>query len=304
MEKKERHLSDEDLLLAADGELAAKEAAFVRDHLTACSECRARMSEVQTTIVDFAKASRRAFNARLPLIDGPRARLKARLAETERLTRQDRWWQPPLFHGYRVAYILGLILVLTGGARILSERKSPGDSKIANVYDQPLPNPKLTPGSIRSATLAEICSTDHDEVVRAVPGPLQQRVFQEYGIAGAPVKDYEVDYLITPGLGGAEDIRNLWPEPHTRTVWNSYVKDQLEDHLHQLVCGRRISLEVAQQEIASNWISAYKKFFGTDQPLPGDFIAEIRVASTRERVRTTVFSYSIQPVAGTSNNGG
>jgi len=45
---------------------------------------------------------------------------------------------------------------------------------------------------------------------------------------GRPRPDaYEVDYLITPELGGATDIRNLWP--YGDTVWNAHVKDQLED---------------------------------------------------------------------------
>jgi hypothetical protein len=96
---------------------------------------------------------------------------------------------------------------------------------------------------------------------------MQEEVYREYGIAGAPTANYEVDYLVTPGLGGAGDIRNLWPEPHYNTVWNSYVKDHLEDHLHYLVCSRQISLVAAQQDMETNWIAAYEKYFHTDKPL-------------------------------------
>src|SRR3984885_11392206 len=39
------------------------------------------------------------------------------------------------------------------------------------------------------------------------------------------------------------------------TKWNSFVKDQLEDHLHHLVCSRKISLAIAQKDVASDWIS-------------------------------------------------
>ena len=45
-----------------------------------------------------------------------------------------------------------------------------------------------------------------------------------------------MDYLITPALGGADDIHNLWPESSSATVWNAQVKDALEDHLRNLVC--------------------------------------------------------------------
>jgi hypothetical protein len=129
-----------------------------------------------------------------------------------------------------------------------------------------LPDPGITPGATREVALADLCSADDDEVVRNVPSSLQQKIFQEYGIGGVPATEFEVDYLITPGLGGSDDVRNLWPEPRSNTVWNSFVKDQLEDRLHHMVCERKISLNEAQKEIAGNWIEAYKKYFHTQEP--------------------------------------
>jgi hypothetical protein len=107
----------------------------------------------------------------------------------------------------------------------------------------------------------------HEEVVRAVPTSLRQEIFQEYGLVNASANDYEIDYLIAPGLGGAEDIRNLWPEPYTSATWNARIKDDLEEHLHQLVCAGKVDLSTAQRDIASDWIVAYKKYFHTDRPL-------------------------------------
>jgi len=66
---------------------------------------------------------------------------------------------------------------------------------------------------------------------------------------------------------GADDPRNFWPQPYSSSVWNAHVKDALEDRLHDLVCEQQVSLETAQQEIARDWISAYKKYFQTDQPI-------------------------------------
>ena len=102
---------------------------------------------------------------------------------------------------------------------------------------------------------------------KAVPVALQRRVFDEYGIRAAAPGAYEVDYLITPALGGADDIHNLWPQAYTATVWNAQVKDALEDHLRDLVCDGQLDLATAQREIATNWIEAYKKYFHTDRPL-------------------------------------
>ena len=45
-------------------------------------------------------------------------------------------------------------------------------------------------------------------------------------------------------------------------------KDALEDHLHGLVCGGKVDLATAQQDIARDWIAAYKKYFRTEKPLP------------------------------------
>ena len=108
----------------------------------------------------------------------------------------------------------------------------------------------------------------HEEVVKAVPETLRQLVFQEYGIANVHADNYEVDYLITPGLGGADDIRNLWPEPNASAIWNSRVKDALEERLHQLVCSGKLDLPTAQREIAIDWIAAYKKYFPNNEPNP------------------------------------
>jgi hypothetical protein len=107
----------------------------------------------------------------------------------------------------------------------------------------------------------------HEEVVGEVSTSLRQEVLQKYGIVNAQAIDYEIDYLIAPGLGGAEDIRNLWPEPYTARRWNAHVKDALEERLHEMVCGGELDLSTAQRDIATDWIAAYKKYFHTDRPL-------------------------------------
>jgi len=40
-------------------------------------------------------------------------------------------------------------------------------------------------------------------------------------MANAHGSDYEIGYLIAPGLGlgGVESIHNLWPEPYTSRTW-------------------------------------------------------------------------------------
>jgi len=80
-QRSEMHLSDQDLLLSADGELPARRAAQVRAHLAACWDCRSRMAQLEETIADFVRVRRRTLDAQLPPIAGPRSLLQARLAE-------------------------------------------------------------------------------------------------------------------------------------------------------------------------------------------------------------------------------
>jgi hypothetical protein len=143
-----------------------------------------------------------------------------------------------------------------------------------------VPDRNLTPGATRTVSVGDVCSMPHEEVVRDVPAPLRQEIFQEYGIEAPRGDDYEIDYLIAPGLGGAQDIHNLWPEPYASPAWNARVKDALEEHLHQLVCAGRLDLPTAQRDIATDWIAAYKKYFHTDTPLPlrSDLIRFVRAS--------------------------
>jgi hypothetical protein len=102
-----------------------------------------------------------------------------------------------------------------------------------------------------------------------VPVSLKRKVFELYGVTPPRPDAYEVDYLITPELGGATDIRNLWPEPYQDTVWNAHVKDQLEDRLHRMVCSGDVDLATAQRDISTDWIAAYRKYFHADRPVEG-----------------------------------
>jgi anti-sigma factor RsiW len=265
------HPSDQELILAADGELQARRAAQVRAHLAACWDCRARVAEIEGTIADFARAYRQTLDPNLPPIDGPRALLRAQLAELEAKSHISTWWR--FFHfsstTRAAVYIFVTFFLAAMGSKLLVQRSTLREENTAlfAVERGAVPDRNLTPGATRSVTISDVCSMAHKEVVRAVPTPLRQEIFQQYGIVAARADDYEIDYLIAPGLGGAEDIHNLWPEPCTSPTWNARVKDALEEHLHQMVCAGKLDLSTTQQDIATDWIAAYKKYFHTDRPI-------------------------------------
>jgi hypothetical protein len=266
MEFRDAHISDEDLLLAIDSELETQEAAEVETHLLTCWDCRARRQEIEDAIAVYVRVHQRNLNSRIPPAAGPRALLKARLslvAETTPAPPRSflRGGLPPLWLQAAAVALIAVLATVIAGRWSASRRATPGQSVAFSI-----PDASLTPGATILASRNQVCSgaTPNN---RSVPASLQRKVFEEYGIPGAKSVAYEVDYLITPALGGADDIHNLWPQPYSETAWNARVKDALEDRLHDLVCQGRVDLATAQRDISADWIAAYKKYFQTDRPL-------------------------------------
>ena len=263
------HLSDQDILLVVDGEVSGRRARQARAHLTACWLCRSRLGELEGTIAEFVTLHRRTLDPTFPPSTGSRALLKARLAEAAAVPSANSWLRLLQFFPPQraAAYIcVAVFITVLGGAFLLRHSQlqapMPSDLSLASLT---IPNRSLTPGATRPVTIGDVCSIAHEEVVRDVPSSLRQEVFKEYGIVNPRPEDYEIDYLIAPGLGGAEDIHNLWPEPISSSAWNAHVKDALEERLHQLVCSGALDLPTAQRAIASDWITAYKKYLGNDR---------------------------------------
>ena len=268
---REFHLSDEDLLLVVDGEVSRRRAKQARAHLAACWLCRSRLGELESTIADFVSLHRLTLDPELPGATGSRALLKARLAEAAQPSPSpwSRFFELLPLHRAAAGVCVVVLIGVLGGALLLrhSWLRSGAETGAAelSLTSSVIPDHKLTPGVTRTVSIGDVCSMPHEEVVRDVPNSLSQEVFKEYGISNPRPQDYEIDYLIAPGLGGTEDIHNLWPEPSTSSAWNAHVKDALEERLHQLVCSGELDLPTAQRAIATNWITAYKKYVGTDR---------------------------------------
>ena len=265
MKPNEVHLSDGELISSIDGELSHKDEMRAQLHLTACWTCRTRRQELESAIGDFVRVQRDRFDGRIPPPEGPRALLKARMAQeaTER-GRGPRFGWLRSWRWRSHWAMLGAVLVLTGAVYLAFETwNARRPETIAAISE---PNPSLTPGATVLLSRREVCRESNTKN-KTVPASLQRRIFNEYGIYTRKASAYEVDYLITPALGGADDIHNLWPQSRSSTAWNASVKDDLEDHLRDMVCDGQIDLAVAQHEMAADWIQAYKKYFHTDRPL-------------------------------------
>jgi len=256
MRRDDIHPSEEELLCAADGELDAKRAVEVQTHLAACWSCRARMGELERTIADFVRL--RESGRPLPPPERGRAMLKAHLADFA-----DASPRPPFWALTRRSQ--GPILAFAALALILLFRAAHDHGE--PVESRTIPDPRLTPGVTLPVTWNDVCTDGAVETAHVVSPAVAQAVFASYGIRQPPPGAYEVDYLITPALGGSDNVHNFWPQSYRETVWNAHIKDALEDHLHNLVCRGELDLVTAQQDISRDWVAAYKKYFRTDRPL-------------------------------------
>lgn len=240
------HLSDEDLVRFLDGELPAQRAGQCAQHLDHCWECRTRAGKLEQSISSFVQLKHQQIDPQLPHPAGPGALLRARIAQTRPDSLRLKAFLP-------IAIGAGLAIVF-----VLSTNTRPGEH---------LPDNRLTPGATIAISRAQVCAAQSPaEDSRPTPA-LASAVFRNYRISNPRPGDFEVDFLIDPMLGGAEDIRNLWPQPYKSGVWNARIKDALEDLLRAKVCNGEIDLATAQAEIAQDWVAAYKKHFRTQQPI-------------------------------------
>jgi hypothetical protein len=263
---RDTHPSDQDLILAGDGELSPRRTDRLRKHLAGCWECRVRAQELETAISEFVHLHRRGLDPLLPPAAGRRALLKAQLNELAS-SHPASWMQLLAWRRGLIPAAAGILALVLGSLIIL--HRSPlhrEPAMYASFVPMSFPATDLTPGVARSETRDQVCRANEGKN-RDVPVALRRKVFALYGMPGADPKSYEVDHLITPALGGADDIANLWPQSYSDTMWNARVKDALEDRLHELVCRGDVDLPTAQREISTDWIGAYKKYFHTDKPI-------------------------------------
>ena len=86
------HLTDEQLLLALDGELSARESARVEGHLEACWSCRAHSEQIEEAIADVVEYRYRLTKPFLPLSPGGRAIFVAQLQQLGRSVGRPSLW--------------------------------------------------------------------------------------------------------------------------------------------------------------------------------------------------------------------
>lgn len=237
-------------------------------HLAGCDTCRTRLLVIEGVGAELSRACRDELGPPAPMPDEARARLRTNVAELS--VELDRSWRFRLVEALatvpRSALVGAAVIAIVLVANVWRPRHAAlkPDERVASVESGARPVRSLTPGATRRASVAELCAGR--VAPPPIPASVRRAVLRDYGMEDVPERDYELDYLITPELGGAADQRNLWPERYGSRVWNAGVKDELERLLPQLVCRGELDLATAQQDIAVDWIAAYRKYFRTDRP--------------------------------------
>ena len=264
MQHGDTHVPDEQLLSLADGELDARQSATIRAHLASCWTCRARSTQLDNAIARFVETNQAHLEARIPPGDGARARLLARLAEARRTETASGWgvWRNAMrrVRAHAAVVATAAALGLIGWVTLRPATVMPDVRASFN------PDVDLTPGAAVFRSRELICADRPRVEPPTVSRDVALAVFRTYGISDPTPDAYELDYLVSPEIGGSTDVRNLWPQPYAGR-WNAHLKDALEDHLYDLVCTGQVDLVTAQQDVATDWIAAYKKYFRTDQPI-------------------------------------
>lgn len=131
-----------------------------------------------------------------------------------------------------------------------------------------LPDSNLTPGATNPDVTQDniyqtVCVAGWTKTIRpaaSYTNELKAKQIEQYGYVDKDLSHYEEDHLISLQLGGhPTDPQNLWPEAYDSPC-GARVKDVIETKLKRLVCAGQLTLQDAQQIIATNWIEAYKKY--------------------------------------------
>lgn len=261
-----RHPNERELVLSWDDDRSGRESAAT-GHLESCGSCRDESERLRGTLARVSEVYAADFGVPASSFGPGRLRLEAALRDAAAAA-PPRWWagvldslpQRPLLRGAGAgaAVVAACVLMFA----VMTPTPRPATSALALGA---LPESSLTPGAVSPLTADELCNGVRPS--RLVTESVRQDVLRAYGMEQVSAAAYELDALITPELGGSTDPANLWPQRYHSPIWNARVKDELEALLPRMVCEKQITLAQAQQEIAADWIGAYKRYFKTDSPL-------------------------------------
>lgn len=143
------------------------------------------------------------------------------------------------------------VVVVAGTTVALTTRTVPAGDTAVHAMSWPVPDDTLTPGWIVVGCTYPVTAD------RAVDDALRRRVRDEYHYIGpTDLASVEIDHRVPHALCGADDIRNLWPEPADGVTQSGFTHNRKDD-LERVIAGNvrfgKMSLQAAQQVFLGDW---------------------------------------------------
>jgi hypothetical protein len=138
--------------------------------------------------------------------------------------------------------------------RILGAQITPRTKTAHCQINGSYPDPACTPGDILAdVQLNDLCQATKAESEDNISDDVKAEVLAEYDLNDVLPSQYPIDHLVSVGLGGSNDIANLWPQPIDPRP-GFLEKNQVESFLHQQVCLGNLSLAEAQKRLVTDWL--------------------------------------------------
>jgi 5-methylcytosine-specific restriction endonuclease McrA len=155
--------------------------------------------------------------------------------------------------------ILFLILLFVSCASATPRQESSfGDKSFGISY----PDYNLTPGkTVPGVTKEDVCQSGYSKRIRSqLSAKEKSAVYQEYSLTKDNAK-YQIDHLVPIGLGGSNDMANLWPIPKINNAGFNE-KQRAAQWLHDQVCSGKMEIGQAQELMIHDWHDVYMKSRG------------------------------------------
>src|SRR5579885_2789736 len=157
---KEIHISERELMMAVDGELNADRAAAIRNHVACCVLCRSRQTELKATMDNFLDAVSGPDESAAFAKERSRVTLRQQLARASEASPLP-WLNYAIYFGC-IAFSIVLAVAFFQLHPIVKQSAIHSEAAL-------LPNPHLTPGSVRPVTAAQVCAAETPSTSRFIP---------------------------------------------------------------------------------------------------------------------------------------
>jgi hypothetical protein len=132
-----------------------------------------------------------------------------------------------------------------------------------------MPNPVFTPGMVATSDPAVLCEhpeqpgSSYSRQHRHTTYEMKEQVAYNYSLPRRDWHTVEFDHLIPLCLGGADDVRNIWPQP----LGEARIKDRAEAGACRMMCEQHLDtqqISYLQHAFMDDWRMAYKIVLGSE----------------------------------------